>query len=311
VGIEDDPAKVPAGAHVPIYDLCLVPYGQVHQTKGHYDDTHDTLGGTPQGGLGSEQPVIAPPEAQKESISKKGDDMPVISQESVDKLVEMVHTAYTHSAKESTPFLNKNQEAPKVYQAGQVPEEGTGLNGDAKRMNVKDKDVSPEELKMGIEEEMEHTDDPDVAKRIALDHLATRKDYYTVLAQAEKTMQKRNPTEMDIDDVTGHTPAKETATDSKTFTQELGYENPKQPYKYFEPLEEALQSIVVKKGGKAKNLADARKIASKFGKGDVEVDETGSSWRFRQQEPGGFSRIRTKVIDDDVSLIVGALKNQK
>ena len=45
----------------------------------------------------------------------------------------------------------------------------------------KEKDVDPKELKMGVEAEMEHTDDPSKAKIIALQHLAEDPKYYTKL----------------------------------------------------------------------------------------------------------------------------------
>lgn len=48
------------------------------------------------------------------------------------------------------------------------------------------KDVDPEQLKLGIKVEMEHTDDADVAKEIALDHLAEDPQYYSKLAKIEK-----------------------------------------------------------------------------------------------------------------------------
>jgi len=41
--------------------------------------------------------------------------------------------------------------------------------------------VNPSELRMGIKVEMEHTDDPEKAKKIALDHLAENPFYYTQL----------------------------------------------------------------------------------------------------------------------------------
>jgi hypothetical protein len=46
---------------------------------------------------------------------------------------------------------------------------------------AKEEDVDPKELKMGIEIEHEHTDDPNEAKKIALQHLAEVPDYYTKL----------------------------------------------------------------------------------------------------------------------------------
>ena len=58
--------------------------------------------------------------------------------------------------------------------------------GFAKRDGFTEKDADPEQLKMGIKVEMEHTSDPLIAKRIALDHLTEIKDYYTRLAKMEK-----------------------------------------------------------------------------------------------------------------------------
>ncbi len=43
------------------------------------------------------------------------------------------------------------------------------------------KEVSLKELRMGIEEEQEHTSDLPEATKIALVHLEERKDYYTRL----------------------------------------------------------------------------------------------------------------------------------
>ena len=51
--------------------------------------------------------------------------------------------------------------------------------------NFTEKDADPEELKMGIKVEMEHTSNEDLSKRIALDHLAEIPDYYTRLAKME------------------------------------------------------------------------------------------------------------------------------
>jgi len=53
--------------------------------------------------------------------------------------------------------------------------------GLAYKKGITEKDVNPKELKMGIEIEMEHTSDPKLAKKIALDHLAEHKYYYSNL----------------------------------------------------------------------------------------------------------------------------------
>ena len=47
-------------------------------------------------------------------------------------------------------------------------------------------DVDPEQLRMGIDIEMEHTDDQAVAAEIALDHLQEDPQYYTHLTEMEK-----------------------------------------------------------------------------------------------------------------------------
>ena len=58
--------------------------------------------------------------------------------------------------------------------------------GRAKEENIEEKDVDAGELKKGIKIEMEHTTDPIISKRIALDHLAEIDDYYTRLIKMEK-----------------------------------------------------------------------------------------------------------------------------
>lgn len=45
-------------------------------------------------------------------------------------------------------------------------------------------DVDPEELEMGMKDETEHTDDPALAKKIALHHLKKHGDYYSKLNKA-------------------------------------------------------------------------------------------------------------------------------
>lgn len=52
-------------------------------------------------------------------------------------------------------------------------------------------DVDSKQLKMGIKVEMEHTDDKEVAKKIALDHLAEFPNYYTALIEMEKNLESK------------------------------------------------------------------------------------------------------------------------
>lgn len=65
------------------------------------------------------------------------------------------------------------------------------LIGLADKKNITEKDVDPNELAMGIKVEMEHTNNPATAKKIALDHLAEIPDYYTRLKKMEQDAQKK------------------------------------------------------------------------------------------------------------------------
>jgi len=47
-------------------------------------------------------------------------------------------------------------------------------------------DADPEELKMGIIVEMEHTSNKEISEKIALDHLCEISDYYTRLSSMEQ-----------------------------------------------------------------------------------------------------------------------------
>lgn len=53
------------------------------------------------------------------------------------------------------------------------------------------KGLDPKQLEMGIKVEMEHTDDPAVAREIALDHLTEDPKYYTKLKQVKKTAAEK------------------------------------------------------------------------------------------------------------------------
>ena len=69
-------------------------------------------------------------------------------------------------------------------------------NGRANEKNITESSVDPDELKKGIKVEMEHTSDPATAKRIALDHLAEVKHYYTGLDNMEKTLDGAGDSQM-------------------------------------------------------------------------------------------------------------------
>jgi hypothetical protein len=66
------------------------------------------------------------------------------------------------------------------------------MRGMAAKNGFTTKDADPDELKIGIEHEMEHSDNPDDAKKIALDHLAEHAHYYTqILIPAENKAEDR------------------------------------------------------------------------------------------------------------------------
>jgi len=58
--------------------------------------------------------------------------------------------------------------------------------GRANEKGFTEDNADPEQLRMGIKVEMEHTRCPQISKRIALDHLAELGDYYTRLAKMEE-----------------------------------------------------------------------------------------------------------------------------
>jgi hypothetical protein len=60
--------------------------------------------------------------------------------------------------------------------------------------------VDEKQLAEGIQVEYEHTPDEDVARRIALDHLAEIDDYYTRLDKIEKEANKRNQNKTETDE---------------------------------------------------------------------------------------------------------------
>ena len=56
--------------------------------------------------------------------------------------------------------------------------------------NSEAKDFDEDQLKMGIKIEMEHTNDPKIAKEIAMDHLKEHPKYYTHLNEMERKIEK-------------------------------------------------------------------------------------------------------------------------
>ena len=59
--------------------------------------------------------------------------------------------------------------------------------GLADKAKTKPSQVDQKQLKMGIKVESEHTNDPQIAKQISLDHLTEIKDYYSRLKKMEQS----------------------------------------------------------------------------------------------------------------------------
>ena len=91
--------------------------------------------------------------------------------------------------------------APKPPTAGLGSAERTQTKQDMKQAEaaikesaaakLPDSEFDPEQLKIGTEHEKEHTDDPEVAKAIAKDHLAEHPDYYIELAKMEQKLKDK------------------------------------------------------------------------------------------------------------------------
>lgn len=76
----------------------------------------------------------------------------------------------------------------KIFESAEIERNQIiGGKGDA----LSPDEVSPKELQKGINHEMEHTFDPDVAEEIALDHLSEDPLYYTHLERMEREVKKK------------------------------------------------------------------------------------------------------------------------
>jgi len=88
-------------------------------------------------------------------------------------------------------FAEKNDISPQELEAEAYEIVSTFLSaGFANKKGITEDDVDPDELKSGIAVEYEHLDKKSpyaelMSKRIALDHLAELKDYYTRLKKME------------------------------------------------------------------------------------------------------------------------------
>ena len=94
------------------------------------------------------------------------------------------------------------------------------------------KDYSEEELAKGIKVELEHTDDIEVAKEIAMDHLEECSDYYTRLDKLEQKCKKEKKAMKLAQVIKNHLEGKQTDQSREVFAkisgklQERGFKAP-------------------------------------------------------------------------------------
>ena len=89
-------------------------------------------------------------------------------------------------------LIDKDNKRYKIPSNQLMHVERIGLNfiPVGKHNHIDDNEFDPEELKMGIDVEFEHTNNPDIAKAIAKDHLAECSDYYTRLEEMEEECEE-------------------------------------------------------------------------------------------------------------------------
>jgi len=63
--------------------------------------------------------------------------------------------------------------------------------GRAEEAGVTEADFPKETIEKGMKVEFEHTKDPELSKKIVLDHLAEFPDYYDALDKMEKALEKK------------------------------------------------------------------------------------------------------------------------
>jgi len=95
-------------------------------------------------------------------------------------------------------FQDKMYELPKGEKVPGGKSEGMDVDQIASAHGV-ERSVIEEQLKKGIQVELEHTEDTEVAREIALDHLAEFSDYYDRLEKMEAKASSREPLKEQLD----------------------------------------------------------------------------------------------------------------
>lgn len=100
----------------------------------------------------------------------------------------ITHHLHEDRMVEITPHLKYSINGPQMIEEQSVTE----IDQLAKKHGVSQASIMAQ-LEMGIEVEMEHTKDQDIALKIALDHLRERPDYYTKLKTLERSPIQKLP----------------------------------------------------------------------------------------------------------------------
>lgn len=114
---------------------------------------------------------------------------------------------------------NKHELEDKIYEYAKMSVSVLrgGLSGDASKEKLDA--IDPKQLAMGINVEIEHTDNKVLAEKIAKDHLVEMPDYYTRLAAMEKEAGSEKSSE--VAEATGSYSAQQVVQDLETVKEWL------------------------------------------------------------------------------------------
>ena len=117
------------------------------------------------------------------------------------KLQEQKEKGGVNTKENDLPLEKQNSETELVsanrgkvmnwYKKAKEVEINDIFQGKADKEGISEKDVDQNELSMGIKVELEHTKNKDIAKKIALDHLAEMSDYYSKLKKMESQSENK------------------------------------------------------------------------------------------------------------------------
>jgi hypothetical protein len=114
-----------------------------------------------------------------EKAFKDGDEPSVVAERLIDSYINMDDDMFDDMIQRSEDELGPDKYKFDDFEGGLSEAKKKKAKKEEKPYNPNA--IHPSELRMGIRVEMEHTDDPKKAEKIALDHLAENPYYYTAL----------------------------------------------------------------------------------------------------------------------------------